>query len=124
MTAPRILLVDDSNTSILLDKMILRGYRIDVARSGEECLALATAAPPDLIVLDVMMPGITGYETCRRLRGNEITRRVPVLMCTTMSTPEAIAEAREAGCDDYLVKPIQPDELLSKAKKLLAGVKP
>jgi DNA-binding NtrC family response regulator len=115
MTA-RILIVDDvpANLSALSDTLEPEGYQILVARSGEQALETAARARPDLILLDVMMPGLDGYETCRRLKASEATRGVPVIFLTVHDEVEKVVEGFRAGGVDYVGKPFQTEELLSR----------
>ena len=115
MTA-RILIVDDvpANLSALSDTLEPEGYQILVARSGEQALETAARARPDLILLDVMMPGMNGYETCRRLKAGEATRGIPVIFLTVHDEVEKVVEGFRAGGVDYVGKPFQTEELLSR----------
>lgn len=114
----KILLVDDSRTVLLMEQMILAGepYTFELATNGEEALARATANPPDLVLLDVIMPGLDGFEVCRRLRAHASTRAVPIIMVTTRAEGENVEEGYESGCTDYVAKPIHPEELLAKVR--------
>jgi len=113
MTA-KILLVDDvpANLNALSDMLEPEGYHILAARSGEQALDTATRNQPDLILLDVMMPGLSGYETCHRLKENEATRAIPVIFLTVQDEIERVVEGFRAGGVDYVRKPFQADELL------------
>lgn len=115
MTA-RILIVDDvpANLSALSDTLEPEGYQILVARSGAQALETAARARPDLILLDVMMPGMDGYETCRRLKTSEATRGIPVIFLTVHDEVEKVVEGFRAGGVDYVGKPFQTEELLSR----------
>jgi len=115
MTA-KILIVDDvpANLSALSDTLEPEGYEILVARSGPKALETAARAQPDLILLDVMMPGLDGYETCRRLKANERTRGIPVIFLTVHDEVERVVEGFRAGGVDYVGKPFQTEELLSR----------
>lgn len=114
-----ILLVDDDRhvTEILRRAMAYEGYSVDVALRGDEALQKTLEHPPDLIVLDLMLPGVDGLEVCRRLRaaGNQ----VPILMLTAKdSIPDRVA-GLDLGADDYLVKPMELEELLARVRALL-----
>lgn len=117
----KILLVDDSNTAIMIERMLLRSapYDIVVARDGREAVAVAERERPDLIVMDVMMPNMTGLEACQALRAKEDTRDIPIILVTTRGEPESIDAGFDSGCSDYVMKPIDGQELLSKIGKHL-----
>jgi PleD family two-component response regulator len=119
MRRKKILLVDDSKTALLIEKMILKRYEIDVAHDGQEGFDKATADPPDLILLDVVMPRMNGLETCRRLRGHASTRAVPIIMVTTRSELGNVETAFANGCTEYVTKPIDAPELLSKVRNII-----
>jgi DNA-binding response OmpR family regulator len=92
---------------------------VTTARDGPEALDLAEAAPPDFVVLDIMMPGMDGYEVCRRLRGNVRTTFVPILMLTALDDPDHRARGFVAGTDDYIGKPFSRTELVARVRRLL-----
>ena len=111
-----IVIVDDTpaNIDVLIDVLGNASYRIRVATSGERGLELALRQPPDLILLDVMMPGLDGYETCRRLRAHPLTAEVPVIFVTARADEVALGFA--AGGVDYITKPIQADEVRARVR--------
>ncbi len=119
----RILVVDDESDVVLIIKTTLQaeGYEVASATNGRDALDEAFETRPDLIVLDVMMPGMTGFEVLRQLKANENTATVPVLMLTGVSDKKKIQEALESGIDYYLVKPFDFDDLLGKIKQALEG---
>ena len=124
MAAPRILVVDDDPKVLSLMRRGLghAGYAVDLAADGEEALASARAERPDLVLLDLMLPGIDGFEVCRRLR--QIAAELPILMLTARDrVPDRIA-GLDAGADDYLVKPFAFDELLARIRALLRRARP
>jgi adenylate cyclase len=116
----RILVVDDTPQNIKLLEALLepRGYDVASAQSGEEALASVAVNPPDLVLLDIVMPGTDGYEVCRRLRADERTRAIPVVMITA-SGGEQKVKALEAGADDFITKPFDKSELLARVNSLL-----
>lgn len=117
---PLILLVDDSQVSIDFLKDILRNYRLLTAKDGMEALRLAGSEPrPDLILLDVVMPGIDGYETCRRLKQMPNCAGVPIIFLTAQTGAEHIIKGFEAGAVDYIPKPYNIPELLARVKNQL-----
>jgi CheY-like chemotaxis protein len=118
MTRKKILLVDDSATILMMERMLLAKapYEILTATNGEEAVAKAVAERPDIILMDVVMPGMTGFEACRRLRSLEATRAIPVIMVTTRGEAENVETGFQSGCSDYVTKPIDGVELLSKLR--------
>lgn len=121
MPSKKILLVDDSQTTLLMEKMILKAEPVElvVARDGREAVDLALAERPDLILLDVVMPVMDGFETCRRLRQNGATRSTPIIMVTTRGEEQHMEVGYESGCTDYITKPIDGLELLAKVRNYL-----
>jgi len=116
---PRILIVDDDPavTSLLRRGFAYEGYRVDTAASGAEALSVARERPPDLVVLDVMMPGMDGLEVCRRLR--EVSRSLPILLLTARDAPADQVSGLATGADDYVTKPFNFDVLLARVRALL-----
>ncbi|HEY3363749.1 MAG TPA: response regulator transcription factor [Symbiobacteriaceae bacterium] len=117
--APRILVVDDDPkiTSFLRRGLALEGYEVTVANGGTEALRSVAEAVPDLMILDIMMPGVDGLEVCRRVRS--AGEDVPVLMLTARDTVSDRVKGLDAGSDDYLVKPFALEELLARVRALL-----
>lgn len=122
MSKAHILVVDDSKLSakMISDRLAAAGYRVTVAHSGEEALVETSSATPDLILSDVVMPGIDGYELVRRLRKLPATAKTPVIMLTSKGGIKEKVAGFEAGADDYLVKPVDPTELELRIRALLA----
>ena len=118
----RILLVEDTRTMLMVEQMMLagQGFEILTAENGEEGLKRVDAAPPDLILADIVMPVMDGIEMCRRLKDRPDTRDIPIIMATTQGEPEKVEQAFLAGCDDYITKPIDKVELVAKVEKYLA----
>ncbi len=112
----RILVVDDSpaNLQALTITLKTRGYEVSVAGNGIEALELVQSERPDLILLDVMMPEMDGYETCRRLKASEATRDIPLIFLTARSATSEIVRGFELGAVDYVAKPFNPHELLAR----------
>jgi len=118
----KILMADDSRTALMMTSMALKTlpYEVQTALDGEEAVQKALADPPDLIVLDVVMPKLDGFETCRRLRENDATRAVPIIMLTTRGEGENRDNGFHAGCTEYLTKPLNMPEFLAKVRTHLA----
>ncbi len=121
--AHRILLVDDNTTNlqVLFQALSPEGYELLVAQSGEQALETAQEAMPDLLLLDVKMPGIDGFETFRRLRGAEATSGIPVVFISAHANVESMKEARDLGAEGYLTKPFEFDEVLAKVREVLGA---
>lgn len=118
----KILIVDDDIDSLKLIGLMLQrhGYEVVAANAGNQALSKAVSDHPDLIILDVMMPDMDGYEVCRRLRANPDTRAIPIIMFTAKTLVDDKVAGFEAGADDYLTKPTHPAELASRVKTILA----
>ena len=114
-----ILVVDDTALNLALVTDLLKGsYKIKVATNGERALAIAAASPPDLILLDVMMPVMDGYETCRRLKADERLRDIPVIFLTAKSKVEDEELGFSLGAVDYITKPISPPLLIAGSRRI------
>ena len=117
----RILIIDDvpANTRLLGARLGAEYFEVRTAHDGPAALAEALAWQPDLILLDVMMPGMDGYETCRRLKADVRTLHIPVVMVTTLDQTDERVRGLEAGADDFLTKPVDFDTLLARVKSLV-----
>ena len=121
MQGTHVLIVDDEpgNLQLLRELYQRHGARVSEATDGPTALELARREPPDLVLLDVMMPGMDGYEVCRRLKADEATRRVPVVMVTGLDALNDKIKGLEAGADDFLSKPVNVAELITRSRSLL-----
>ena len=119
---PSILVVDDTRANIgfLLETLTQAGYRVRVAPDGETALEQIQYSPPDLVLLDVMMPGIDGFETCGRIRKIPHLSQLPVIFMTALSDTQDKVRAFAAGADDYVTKPFQSEEVLARVRTHLA----
>lgn len=117
----RILVVDDlvENAELLRDILEGEGHGVVIADSGERALEMIAAETPDLILLDIMMPGMDGFEVCRRLKRDKATESIPIIMVTVLDQIEDIEKGVDAGTDDFLTKPVNALELTTRVKSLL-----
>ena len=120
--AERILIVDDDEESLKLIELMLQrhGYEVILAVTGQQALSRAQSDQPDLIILDIMMSAMDGYEVCRRLRHDSLTQSIPIVIFTAKTTVDDKVAGFEAGANDYLTKPTHPAELVSRVKNALA----
>jgi len=123
MDKKKILVVDDSKTALFMVTTILRRapYKVVTASDGQEALEVAARERPDLILMDVIMPRMTGFEACREMRRREDTRNIPVILVTTRGEAENVESGFDSGCSDYVTKPINGQELLAKVRDHIAG---
>lgn len=121
MAARKILLVDDSETILKMEQMILakEPYDLLIAHDGAEGVAQALENSPDLILMDVVMPRMGGFEALRELRRHQATSSVPIVMVTTQAEADSIETGYASGCSDYIIKPIDSMELIAKVRDLL-----
>lgn len=117
----RILVVDDNPAGVDLMRAQLdgEGYSIDSAGDGEQALEKVSETTPDLVILDIMLPKMSGFEVCKRIKGNEATRSIPVIMVTALNDMESRAKGITAGADEFLSRPVDRSELLARVKSLL-----
>lgn len=121
MARKKILLVDDSETSLLMSRMILSkaNYDIVVAKNGTDGVDRAAAEHPDLVLLDVVMPKMNGFEACTAIRARQETEAIPIIMVTTRGDGTSVETGFAAGATDYITKPVNGLELLTKVRNLL-----
>ncbi len=122
MSQKTILLVDDSAVALMAGKMILRRsgkYNLLEAKDGEEAVEIAVAEQPDLIVMEVVMPRMTGFEACRALREQEATQKIPIILMTLRGEAENVETGYTSGCNGYVTKPVDAMELMEKVESLI-----
>ena len=117
----KILLVEDNemNRDMLSRRLERKGYAIVIATDGQQAVDMATADPPALILMDMSLPVLDGWEASRRIKGDERTKNIPIVALTAHAMQGDEQKAREAGCDDYDTKPVELTRLLEKMEKLL-----
>lgn len=118
LNKPLILIVDDNNKNLQFLGALLKenGYEVGAAGDGSKALAFLEETKPSLILLDIMMPGMDGYEVCRRIKQNNLTSSIPIIFLTAKSENDDLISAFEAGCVDYITKPFNSLELLARVK--------
>jgi two-component system cell cycle response regulator DivK len=121
----KILLVEDNemNRDMLSRRLIRNGHEVFIAIDGQQGTDMAMSQLPDLILMDMSLPVIDGWEATRRVKANDATRKIPVIALTAHAMAGDREKAMEAGCDDYETKPIEITSLLGKMEKLLGGAK-
>ena len=122
----RVLIVEDEPDirELVVHHLKREGYQVSAASSGEEALRQVQAAPPDLVILDLMMPAMDGLEVCRRLRQDPATASLPIVMLTAKGDEVDRVLGLEIGADDYVVKPFSPKELLARVRAVLRRSRP
>src|SRR5712675_1377152 len=120
MAIKRILVVDDSPTerAYLQGLLVKKGYEVIIAESGEDGIAKAKSTKPDLILMDVVMPGLNGFQATRQITRDPVTRTVPIILCTSKSQETDKIWGMRQGARDYIVKPVRREELLAKITAL------
>jgi CheY-like chemotaxis protein len=123
-TDKKILLVDDSSTALLMEEMLFREhttYGLVMARDGQEAVQKAIAEQPNLILMDVIMPKMNGFEACREMRKHANLQRVPIIMVTSRGESYHVELGFESGCNDYVTKPINGPQLIEMVNGYLGG---
>jgi two-component system, cell cycle response regulator DivK len=117
----RILVVEDQedNRAILRDLLTSAGFELIEAENGNDAVTVAAREKPDLILMDIQLPGIDGYEATRRIKAEPATRPIPIIAVTSYALSGDEAKARAAGCDDYIAKPFSPRHLLARVRVFL-----
>jgi DNA-binding response OmpR family regulator len=125
MHPKKILIVDDSELTLMFHKTVLDSdkYELILARSGKEALEKTRSQKPDLIVLDLLLPDMTGLDVCKELRSKRETKKVPIVMVTVQGKPDQERQAYENGCTDYITKPYKPSELVERINFHLLNAK-
>jgi two-component system phosphate regulon response regulator PhoB len=126
MSSAQMLLVEDDRAlaDLLLWHFSREGFNVRTASDGEEALLLAQETPPDIVILDWMIEGVSGIEVCRRLRRNPVTANVPIIMLTARGEESDRVRGLETGADDYMTKPFSPRELIARVGAVLRRVRP
>jgi CheY-like chemotaxis protein len=122
---PKVLLVEDNemNRDMLSRRLVRRGYEVVFAVDGQQGVDLAKSARPDIILMDMSLPVIDGWEATRRVKADDATKSVPVIGLTAHAMSGDREKAMEAGCDDYDTKPVELDRLIGKMERLLGTTK-
>jgi len=122
MDRKKVLLVDDSSTALMLYQMLVSNrtpHQVLTAKDGAEAVEVAVRAMPDLIIMDVVMPRMNGYEACKELRSRNASKKIPIILITTQGQEESIENGYKSGCNDYLTKPVNPAELLALLERYI-----
>jgi len=120
--AKKVLLVDDSTTTLMMEEMILKQrtkYETVTAKDGLDAIARAVEQNPDLVLMDVVMPRMNGFEACKRMRSQESLRNTPIILVTTRGEEEYVEAGYQSGCNDYITKPINSRELVTLLQSYL-----
>jgi two-component system, OmpR family, alkaline phosphatase synthesis response regulator PhoP len=122
-SAKKILIAEDEPNIVISLEFLLKeaGYEVAIARDGSQALSLAGTLRPDLIVLDVMLPALNGFDVCRRIRGSRVAKNTKVLMLTARGRESEVARGMSAGADAYMTKPFANRELMKVVAKLLSA---
>jgi CheY-like chemotaxis protein len=114
--AKKVLLVDDSTTTLMMEEMILKqrtAYETVTAKDGLDAIARAVEETPDLVLMDVVMPRMNGFEACKRMRLENSLKNTPIILVTTRGEEEYVEAGFQSGCNDYITKPINSSELVN-----------
>lgn len=118
----RILIVEDEESLLKLESILLttKGFVVQGVANGIAAMEAISDHPPDLVLLDVMLPGLDGFEVCRQIKGNPETRHIPVILLTAKKSPEDLARGKEVGADQYITKPFKSSMVVAAIEELLA----
>jgi two-component system, OmpR family, alkaline phosphatase synthesis response regulator PhoP len=121
----RVLVADDNpqNADLLAEYLQASEYEVAIASDGEETLSLVKSFKPDVLLLDIMMPRLSGFEVCKRLKSDSASKNLPILMITALDQPSDVERAVDAGTDDFLTKPIHQTELINRVRALMTSRK-
>jgi len=122
MTKKKILIVEDEENLLRLESILLgsRGYEVKGAIDGPSALESVASTKPDLVLLDIMLPGIDGYEVCRQIKANEATRHIPVVMLSAKKSKEDLVKGEQAGADWYITKPFKSAMVIETIQRFLS----
>ncbi|MFN2355490.1 MAG: response regulator transcription factor [Desulfopila sp.] len=122
MVQKKILIVEDEKSLLKLESILLttKGYDVAGVTNGAAALKTISDAPPDLVLLDVMLPGVDGFEVCRQLKRGPQTRHIPVILLTAKKSPDDMERGKEAGADQYITKPFKSAKVISAIERLLS----
>ena len=125
MAGEKVLIVDDDNEITMLLEFILKegGYATFVAHNGEDGIKIALEEKPDILVLDLMMPGIDGFQVCAKLKSDDTTKNIPIIMLTALGMGKDFEKGLESGADWYITKPFESQHLIKRIKYLLEAKK-
>ncbi len=117
----KILIVEDEESLLKLESILLttKGYMVRGAVTGTAALEALAEEPPDLVLLDIMLPGLDGFEVCRRIKSAPATRHIPVILLTAKKTPEDVAKGAEVGADEYITKPFKSAKIMETIESYL-----
>lgn len=118
----KILIVEDEESLLKLESILLttKGFVVQGVANGDAALEAIAEAPPDLVLLDVMLPGLDGFEVCHQIKSNPQTRQIPVILLTAKKSPEDLARGKAVGADQYITKPFKSSMVVAAIESLLA----
>lgn len=119
----KILIVEDEESLLKLESILLtaKGYHVQGVATGAAALKAVTENPPDLVLLDIMLPEVDGFEVCRQIKANQQTCHIPVILLTAKKSPEDVDRGKEAGADQYITKPFKSAMVISSIERLLGS---